>query len=248
MKRAPRILIILLVAILLADVALAQRPGGPPRRRGGGSGSSAGDLLKPPVPKDETEKNIYAAIAEMREGPRFANVADTDGRLLRLLAESTGAKCVVEIGTSTGESATWLAMALAKTGGHLYTHEIDEERAKVAQANFEKAGLADQITIVLGDAHETVKRYKDSSDELYIDQKQGEAIDILFLDADKTGYIDYLDKLVPLVRPGGLIIAHNMVLPTPDPDYIEKITESPQFETLFLLMDGLGIGVTMKKR
>ena len=171
----------------------------------------------------------------MRRGPRFANVSTEDGRLLRLLAETTGAKRVVEIGTSTGISAVWFALGLRTTGGHLFTHEIDAERAKIAGENFKKAGVDDLITIVLGDAHDTVKRYK-------------EPIDILFLDADKQGYIDYLKKLVPLIRPGGLIIAHNMRFPRPDPAYLEAITNNPNLETTFLLMEGAGIGVTLKKR
>ena len=91
---------------------------------------------------------------------------------MRLLTEATGAKRVVEIGTSTGESAVWFALALRSTRGHLFTHEIDPERAKIAEENFKKAGVDNLITIILGDAHQTVKQHK-------------EPIDILFLDADK---------------------------------------------------------------
>jgi predicted O-methyltransferase YrrM len=126
-------------------------------------------------------------------------------------------------------------LALRSTGGKLITHEIDPERAKIAQENFRKAGVSDLITVVLGDAHETVKQHKNP-------------IDILFLDADKRGYIDYLDKLLPLVRPGGLIIAHNMRYPNPDPDYLKAITKDPKLDTSFLLMEGAGVGVTLKKR
>jgi predicted O-methyltransferase YrrM len=165
-----------------------------------------------------------------------------------MLAETSNAQRIVEIGTSTGESGAWFALALRKTGGHLYTHEIDEGRANVARNNFKNAGLDKHITIIMGDAHETVKRYQDPNDELFVDAKKGEYIDILFLDADKPGYIDYLGKLVPLLRPGGLIIAHNMVYPRPDPDYLKAITTDPKFETMFLLLDGAGLGVTMKKR
>ncbi len=206
-------------------------PGGP----GGGSSAAASDFRSTLVPKNDFEKKIMAALAEMRTGPRFANVATDDGRLLRMLAETIGAKTVVEIGTSTGESGVWFALALRNTGGHLYTHEIDEGRAKVAAENFKKAGVDDLITIVMGDAHETVKQYKDP-------------IDILFLDADKEGYIDYLEKLVPLIRPGGLIIAHNINARMADPRYVQEITTNPQFETFFLLPEGTGVGVTMKKR
>ena len=87
----------------------------------------------------------------------------------------------------------------------------------------------------MGDAHETVKQHKDP-------------IDVLFLDADKEGYIDYLEKLLPLVRPGGLIIAHNMNTRMADPKYVKAVTTNPDLETLILLKEGAGIGVTMKKR
>ena len=75
-----------------------------------------------------------------------------------------------------------------------------------------------------------------------------EEIDILFIDADKEGYIDYLNKLLPLIRPGGLIVAHNMNTQQADPRYVEAITTNPDLETLFLHMDVTGVGVTLKKR
>lgn len=235
--------------LLLAWSAWAQQPGDTPKKaqekrprprqqgprpddaRLGGKSS----LQKPALPKDEGEKRALAALEKAREGQRYANVSDADGRLLRQLTEAVGAKRVVELGTSTGESGIWFAMALRKTGGHLYTHDMDQERIKVARQNFENAGVSDLITIIEGDAHETVK-------------KQTEPIDVLFIDADKPGYPDYLEKLLPLVRPGGLIIAHNMHRPKPDPRYIEMITTNPDLDTSFLLMDGGGIGLTLKKR
>lgn len=207
-------------------------PGGPAGRGGAASG---GSLDGQPLPKDDQEKRILDALQAMRGGPRYANVSPNDGRLLRLLAEAVGAKRIVEIGTSTGESATWLALALRKTGGHLFTHEIDQERAKVAEKNFKTAGVDDLVTIVMGDAHETVKNHK-------------EPIDVLFLDADKQGYIDYLEKLLPLVRPGGLIVAHNMNSRQSDQQFVKAITEDPNLETLILLKEGAGVSVTLKKR
>lgn len=212
-------------------------PGDGPGRGGPrGAAPAANSMFQSPiVPKDDQEKAIVDALNEARHGPRFANVPPTDGRLLRLLTEAVGAKRVVEIGTSTGESGIWFALALRTTGGHLYTHEIDPGRAKVAESNFKKAGVDKFITVILGDAHETVKQHK-------------EPIDVLFLDADKEGYIDYLNKLMPLLRPGGLIIAHNMNTRQADPKYVEAITKDPKLETTFLLMEGTGVGVTLKKR
>jgi predicted O-methyltransferase YrrM len=227
------IAVVLSVFIASSNAAWAQRPDGP--RRGGPKPEARTPIENVPLAKDDQEKRILDALQQARQGPRYANVSESDGRLLRLLTETSGAKLVVEIGTSTGESGTWFALALRKTGGKLITHEIDPGRAAIAAENFKKAGVDGLITIVLGDAHEKVKDIEGP-------------IDILFLDADKSGYLDYLDKLVPKLRPGGLIVAHNMVYPTPDPKYLEAITKNPNFETSFLLMDGAGVSVTLKKR
>jgi len=148
----------------------------------------------PPAAKDDAEKKILEVLDDMdrNQRPRMLNVPIEDGRLLRILAESIGAKHVVEIGMSNGYSGIWFCLALRKTGGHLTTHEIDEKRASLARENFRRAGVADLVTIVMGEAHETVK-------------KIAEPIDLLFIDADKEGYPDYLAKLLPLVRPAVII-------------------------------------------
>jgi predicted O-methyltransferase YrrM len=193
------------------------------------------DLSKPPLPKDDGEKRILAALAQARQGRRYANVSTADGRLLRQLTEALGAKRVVELGTSTGESGLWFSMALRTTGGKLYTHDIDPGRLAVARENFKKAGVDDLIVITEGDAHETARKNTDP-------------IDVLFIDAEKEGYDAYLKELLPYVRPGGLIIAHNMRRPAPNPRYVEAITTNPGLDTSFVLMDGAGVGITLKKR
>ena len=204
-------------------------------RRGNPIMESGSGLEKPPMAKDESEKRVLDALDLARKGQRFANVSTADGRLLRQLTEAVNAKRVVELGTSTGESGMWFALALRKTGGRLQTHDIDPGRIAVARENFKKAGVDDLITIVEGNAHETAR-------------KNTEPIDVLFIDAEKEGYGDYLKELLPLVRPGGLILAHNMRQPPPDPRYIEGITSSPDLDTSFVLMEGAGIGITLKKR
>lgn len=200
---------------------------------------SGGGLEKPPIPKDDEEKQILDVLEAMTQGTWYANVSPTDGRFLRQMAETIGAKKVVELGTSTGYSGIWFALALRKTEGHLYTHEIEPERIKTATEHFQKAGVENLITIIEGDAHETVKQH--------IGEDQ-EPIDLLFIDADKEGYLDYLEQLLPQVRPGGLILAHNMQRPAPDPRYVEAITNNPELETIFVLMEGAGFGLTVKKR
>jgi len=190
------------------------------------------------IPKDDAEKKILDVLSEMNENERrgMMDVPMEDGRILRLLAESTGAKQVVEIGTSNGFSGIWWCLALRKTGGKLMTFEIDATRAALARKNFKRAGVDELVTLVEGDAHVEAPKLKDIS------------IDILFLDADKTGYIDYLNKLLPLVRPGGLIVAHNMTVRMADPRYVKAITTNPDLETLFINMQASGVGITMKKR
>ncbi|UCD00127.1 MAG: class I SAM-dependent methyltransferase [Phycisphaerales bacterium] len=213
------------------------RPMRPGQVRPGGGGSGTSFMESPPIAKTETEKKILSVLDDMDRNQRrgMMNVPAEDGRLLRLLTETLGAKNVVEIGTSNGYSGIWFCLALQKTGGKLTTHEIDADRASLARENFKKAGVGALVTLVEGDAHEEVTKLKGP-------------IDILFLDADKEGYIDYLDKLLPLVRPGGLVVAHNMNARQADPQYIKAITTNPDLETLLLHKEGSGVSVTLKKR
>ncbi len=188
-----------------------------------------------PLPNSDDERRVLQVLDEVYRNQRYLSVPEEDGRLLRVLAESMGAKHVVEIGTSTGYSGLWILLALMKTDGRLTTFEIDPGRHELARRNFERAGVGKHAVSVLGDAHVEATRLKDP-------------IDLLFLDADKEGYIDYLQKLRALVCPGGLVVAHNMQSPAPDPRYIEAVTTSPELETLFLNMHEAGVGVTLKKR
>jgi predicted O-methyltransferase YrrM len=189
-----------------------------------------------PLARSETERKILDVLDDMHSNQRrgMMNIPVEDGRLLRLLTETMDAQHVVEIGTSNGYSGIWICLALRATGGKLTTYEIDAGRAALARENFKRAGVESMVTLVEGDAHEEVTELEGP-------------IDLLFLDADKRGYVDYLKKLSPQVRPGGLILGHNMVRPEPDPAYLEAITADPALETVFLNMDLAGISVTLKK-
>jgi len=218
-------------------------PGGPRRPGGPGGGGGMGPMgrgpqaamEKPPSPKDDAERKILNALQDIQQKQgRMANVPAADGRLLRLLTESIGAKRVVEFGTSNGISAIWLSLALRKTGGKLITHEIDPDTAALARENFAAAGVAAMVTLVEGDAHEKASELSGP-------------IDLVFIDADKEGYLDYFQRTLPLVRPGGLILAHNMNPRMADPPFLKAITTRPDVETLFYL-EGGGMSVTLKKR
>jgi predicted O-methyltransferase YrrM len=213
-------------------------PGAPGAERQGRPGSEAGTTLStPPAAKDDEEKKILAVLDDLDRNQRAGNmnVPIVDGRLIRLLEEAIGAKHVVEIGTSNGYSGIWSCLALRKTGGRLTTFEYDAGRAKLARENFKRAGVEGIVTLVEGDAHETVKKLEGP-------------IDLAFIDADKEGYVDYLKKLLPLVRPGGLILGHNMSMrQAAIAAYIEAVTKDPALETIFF-MDGGGMSITVKKR
>ena len=223
------ILCVILAAILIAAEYIdAQGMSGTPDVK---------SIKNSPVPKTDAEKKILDVLDDMYRNQRqgMMNVSPEDGRLLRLLTETAGAGHIVEIGTSNGYSGIWFCLGLLNADGKLTTHEIDSDRAALARKNFRRAGVDKMVTLVEGDAHEEVNKLK-------------KPIDILFLDADKSGYIDYLNKLLPLVNPGGLIIAHNMIYPSPDPRYIKAITTNPDLETVFLHMHAAGIGVTLRRR
>jgi predicted O-methyltransferase YrrM len=196
--------------------------------------------FKDPAPMAATkeEQKILDVLSDMYINQRrgMMNVQPEDGRMLRLLTEAVGAKHVVEIGTSNGYSGIWFCLALRATRGRLTTYEIDAGRALLARKNFKRAGVDELVTLIEGDAHKEVT-------------KLIKPIDILFLDADKAGYGDYLDKLLPFVRPGGLILAHNTTnLGSSMRDYIKAVTSNPMLETKFIHKHDQGIGITLKKR
>jgi caffeoyl-CoA O-methyltransferase len=186
-----------------------------------------------PLARSAAEERVLKVLDEMRRtGSTYLSVPPEDGRILRLLTEAAGAKNVVEIGTSTGYSGLWFSLALQGTKGRLTTFEIDPGRAAAARKHFDQAGVADRVTVIVGDAHETVTALK-------------QPIDVVFLDADKEGYVDYLKKLLPLVRPGGLLLAHNVGMAGVDA-YVREVTGDPALDTVFYMQGG-GLAITVKK-
>src|ERR1700730_18148074 len=119
------------------------------------------------------------------------------GALLRVLAVSIGASRVLEIGTAIGYSGIWLAGALP-AGGMLLTMEMNQDRARIARANFSRAGLADRANVIVGDAHMMLT-------------KVSGPFDLIFQDGDKGLYVPMLDRLVDLLRPRGLLVTDNVL-------------------------------------
>lgn len=195
-------------------------------------------LSRHPYPRDTVEKRIIAVMDDMQDNQAsgMGNVLPEDGRLMRMLTESLEAKHVVELGTANGYSAMWFSLALRETGGKLITHEIDQERIGMARENFQRAGIEHLVTLIEGNAHETINKLRGP-------------IDIVLLDAEKDGFCDYLAKLLPIVRKGGLIIAHDssgeahMM-----DDYFKAITEHRDLETVFVDASRWGMCITRKMR
>jgi predicted O-methyltransferase YrrM len=119
------------------------------------------------------------------------------GALLRLLATAVSARRVLEIGTAIGYSGIWLAGALPPDG-LLLTIERNPERAQTARANFERAGLAGRVRVLVGDATELVAAIDGT-------------FDVIFQDGDKSLYVPMLDRMADLLRPGGLLLTDNVL-------------------------------------
>ena len=136
-----------------------------------------------------------------RAGLPSIQVSATQGKLLHVVARAMAARRILEIGTLGGYSAIWLARALP-AGGRLVTIEVDPAHADVARANVERAGVADRVEIRVGRAIDVLPRL----------QTEGAGpFDLIFIDADKTGYADYLEWAIRLSREGSLIIADNVI-------------------------------------
>ena len=154
------------------------------------------DLLAPSDPAlDEA-----LAAAEAAGLPPI-NVSPTEGKLLHLLARTRGARTILEVGTLAGYSTIWLARALPP-GGRLVTLEAEPRHAEVARANVARAGLADVVEVRVGRATDTLPQLA----------AEGRGpFDLVFIDADKAGYPEYLAWALRLTRPGSLIVADNVI-------------------------------------
>lgn len=145
---------------------------------------------------------LDAALATSTQaGLPAINVAPNQGKLLNLLAKLRGARRILEVGTLGGYSTIWLARALPAEG-RLISLEVDAAHAQVARANVERAGLSKTVSIVLGPAAQTLDQFVADS---------AEPFDMIFLDADKRSYPEYLRLSLQLSRPGTLIVADNVI-------------------------------------
>lgn len=149
------------------------------------------------APEDSALTTIRAEMA--RENIRPINVSPTGGKTLHFFAGLIGAKRILEIGTLGGYSATWLARALP-ADGRLISLELEQHHADVSRRNLSQAGVADKVEVRVGPAATTLRQMQASGEALF---------DLVFIDANKDGYPEYLELSLPLLRNGGLLLADN---------------------------------------
>jgi predicted O-methyltransferase YrrM len=181
-----------------------------------------------------------AALTVMREikgaDKDLLAVSEEDGRFLRAMVVSTGARRILEIGTADGYSAIWIGLGLRETGGRLTTIEYDPGRARGAADHIRRAGLADIVTVVPGDAF------------LQIPKLAG-TVDFVFLDAWKRDYKRFLDLMLPRLEPHGLFLAHNVVNKAGEMrDFLDAINNDPRLVTSVVTPGSEGMSVTVKIR
>lgn len=194
------------------------------------------------------DERIFKVLAKLEtlaesplEGQNFWNVSPETGKFLNILTQIVGARAVLEIGTSNGYSGLWFAEALSHTGGKLYTVESHRGRFELARKNFEEAGAGPGpdaiVTQIFGHAPEV---FADANFPF-----EG-TFDLIFLDATKMEYESYLEAVWPLLRPGGIFVADNMISHQREvAGFLHAVRQNPELTTTVL---SLGAGLLVAGR
>ena len=162
-------------------------------------------------------------------------VSEEDGRFLRLLVVTRGAKHALEIGAASGYSAIWIGLGMRDTGGKLVTIEYDKARAAEAAANVRKAGLSDVVQVISGDAFAEIP-------------KVAGTFDFVFCDAWKRDYQKFFAMVFPRMDRGGLFLGHNVINKREEmPDFLETIHTSPAVLTSIVAPSGEGVSISLKR-
>lgn len=193
-------------------------------------------LVPASVGAQDLDEQVTSFLEANRGTWRDLNVPASDGQVLYNLILENGYTRALEVGTSTGHSAIWMAWALSKTGGRLTTIEIDEGRYREALANFEAAGVSDYIDARLADAHQLVPELEGP-------------YDFIFVDADKEWYPQYFEMLLPKLEEGGCYTAHNVSgrVQGGIRAFLDALEQTPNLETEIVGSRRAGISVSYKR-
>jgi predicted O-methyltransferase YrrM len=163
-------------------------------------------------------------------------VSEEDGRFLRVMVATRGAKSVLEIGGASGYSAIWLGLGARETGGRVVSIEYDPQRAKEESANVGKAGLTDVVRAVHGDAFAEIPKLQGT-------------FDLVFLDAWKPDYKKFFDLVFPRLSPGGVFLAHNVINKKREMEpFLATILTHPSLFTTIVSPGSEGMSVSYKLR
>ena len=192
-----------------------------------------GVLAAPARAQSPEVQKLLAEIKSRDKG--MLAVSEEDGRFLRLMVASSGAKQALEIGGASGYSAIWMGLGLRETGGRLVTIEYDPVRAKELAENIRRAGLSDIVQVVAGDAFKQIPAIPGT-------------FDFVFLDAWKKDYRKFLDMVSPRLKKRGLFLAHNVVNKRSEMgDFLDAIQTQTMFWTTIVSPSGEGMSVSFKR-
>lgn len=188
-----------------------------------------------PAPTVGVDPNVSRLLAEIKAKDKGQlAVSEEDGRFMRLMIATSGAKKALEIGGASGYSAIWIGMGLRATGGRLVTIEYDPERAKELAENVKRAGLSDIVQVVSGDAFQQIPKVPGT-------------FDFVFLDAWKKDYKKFFEMVYPRLDARGLFLAHNVVNKRNEMgDFLDVILKNPSMWTTIVSPSGEGMSVSMK--
>ena len=198
-----------------------------------------GIVAQAPSTAAQPQSTIPPDLVKLLQGIKATDtdqlaVSEEDGRFLRVMAATSGAKHALEIGAAFGYSAIWIGLGLRQTGGHLTTIEYDAARAKKAADNIRRAGLADIVTVVSGDGFKAIPGIPGT-------------FDFVFLDAWKRDYKRFFDLVFPRLTPRGLFLAHNVVNKQGEMrDFLGTIQNNPALFTAIVTPSGEGMSVSVK--
>lgn len=184
----------------------------------------------------EATPDIPKILAEIKakDTDQYA-VSEEDGRFLRVMVATSGARRALEIGGASGYSAIWIGMGMRQTGGKLTSIEYDPGRAKELAANIERAGLSDIVEVVAGDAFQQIPQLAGT-------------FDFVFLDAWKRDYKRFFDLVFPRLDQGGLFIAHNVINKRDElGDFLSAVEQHPALWTTIVAPSGEGMSISLRR-
>lgn len=193
------------------------------------------------APPTRTSGTLTPQIEAVLRGIKAADkgqlaVSEEDGRFLRVLVATRGARTVLDIGAASGYSGIWLGLGARESGGRVVAIEYDPQRAKEATANIRSAGLADIVRVVRGDAFAEIPRLQGT-------------FDLVFLDAWKPDYKKFFEMVFPRLTSGGVFVAHNVVNKRSEMEpFLRTILTHPALFTTIVSPSGEGMSVSYKTR